>query len=464
MINSRLIQLYQTLNEKELRAFKVWIVSPIYNKHQDTGKLFDFLNSRQPISKVSVQKKRLFLYLYPKQKYSEAKISYLMNHALNLLKQFLGYYESVLDDFDTNKKLIQTLEERNMKHLANLELEKLARQVNSIETKNAKTSLQQLEIEQKKIELKGTTNQAIQSNLPKLFDHLTDFYALSMLQYACTASSHKYIKSQDYNIRLLDAILLDAAQSTHPIILLYYNIYQSLENKEHSHYFELAEKLFSEHYKLLNKQEQNEVLLLLINYCVKRLNTNEKAFIKKSFKWYRWGLEQTVLIRDYLSRFAYFNIVGLGLKLEEFDWVAAFITEYIQYLPQQFQENYLHYATAKLFFKQKKYTKAQRLFTQIEYDDVFLNLDYKTTLLEIYYEEKDWDSLEALLVSFSRYLRRKTVIAYHKKVYKNIISLTRKLIYLKPYDKAAKKALLEEIKTTKPLVERDWLLKQIELL
>ncbi|CAA6815947.1 MAG: Unknown protein [uncultured Aureispira sp.] len=34
----------------------------------------------------------------------------------------------------------------------------------------------------------------------------------------------------------------------------------------------------------------------------------------------------------------------------------------------------------------------------------------------------------------------------------------------RPYDKAAKKALLEEIKTTNPLAERDWLLKQIELL
>ena len=67
-------------------------------------------------------------------------------------------------------------------------------------------------------------------------------------------------------------------------------------------------------------------------------------------------------------------------------------------------------------------------------------------LLEIYYEEKSWDSLEAILVSFSRYLQRKQVIAYHKKVYKNIISLTRKLMSLKPYDKVAKKVLLEELK------------------
>ncbi|CAA6815937.1 MAG: Unknown protein [uncultured Aureispira sp.] len=464
MINSRLIRLYQTLSNKELRVLKNWVRSPIHNKHQDSIKVFDFLASRRIISKTTVQKKRLFTYLYPSQKYSEAKLSYLMNYALELLKKFIGYYEAVLDDFDCNKKLIQTLQKRNLHQLARLELEKLGHKVDSIATRNAKTSLHLFEIEENKFELKGTQNRSIQTNLPKIFNNLTDFYSLSTLKYACTASSHKNITPQDYNIRLLDAILVDAAASKHPVILLYYNIYQSLETKEHSHYFETAEKLFLEHYQLLNKQEQNEVLLLLINYCIKRLNTNEKSFVKKGFEWYRWGLEQAVLMQGYLSRFAYLNIVGLGLKLEEFSWVAQFIPTYVHFLPQQFQENYQHYTTAKLFFKQKEYTKAQQLLTQIEYDDIFLNLDSKTMLLEIYYEEKSWDSLEALLVSFSRYLQRKQVIAYHKKVYKNIISLTRKLIYIKPYDKAAKKALLEEIKTTNPLAERDWLLQQIELL
>jgi len=464
MINSRLIRLYKTLNEKELRVLKNWVRSPVQNKHQDTIKLFDFLSSRRSITKITVQKKRLFAYLYPNQMYSEAQLSYLMNYALELLKEFLGYYQSVLNNFDTKEKLISTLLERNMHELANLELEKLAHKVASTNIKNAKASLQHLEIEQKKFELKGTQNRSSQTNLPNFFNHLTDFYSLSMLKYACTASSHKNVTIQDYNIRLLEAVLADAKESKHPIILLYYNIYQSLEITEHNNYFELAEILFLEHHHLLNTQEQNEVLLLLINYCIKQLNTNEKSFVKKGFEWYRWGLEQAILIRGYLSRFAYLNIVGLGLKLEEFDWVAEFIPTYIQHLPLQYQENYKHYTTAKLHFNQKDYEKAQRLLTQIEYDDIFLNLDTKTMLLEIYYEEKSWDSLEALLVSFSRYLQRKQVIAYHKKVYKNIITLTRKLISLKPYDKAAKKALLEEIKTTNPLAERDWLLKQTELL
>ncbi|CAA6815970.1 MAG: Unknown protein [uncultured Aureispira sp.] len=468
MIKSRLIRLHSTLNKKEIRQFKLWINSPIHNQHQNSLKLFNFIHSRHTLSSITLQKERAYKFIFPSETYKEERLRYLMNSCFNLLKKFVGYNQSVSDHFDYQKNIIEGLKERNLSDLARIELDKLNIEVRNKASQNAANSLQLFELERNSFELRGTQNRSIQTNLPKIFTHLTDFYTLSMLKYACVAGSHSNITQQNYTIPLLDGILEEAVQSQHPIVLLYYNLYQTLSQRELDTglYFEQAGALFLKHYRELLPQEQNEILLLLINYCIKRrLSIDAESFVKKGFEWYRWGLEHAVLIqKNKLSRFAYLNIVGMGLQLFEFDWVAQFITQYIQYLPSQFQENYQHYTTAKLLFKQKKYAKAQRLLTQIEYDDIFLNLDSKTILLEIYYEEKSWDSLEALLVSFSRYLQRKKVIAYHKKVYKNIISLTRKLMSLPPYDKAAKKALLEEIKTTNPLAERDWLLKQIELL
>jgi hypothetical protein len=468
MIKSRLIRLHSTLTKKELRQFKLWIHSPIHNQHQDSIKLFDFIHSRHTFSTVTLQKKRAHKFIFPNKTYKEERLRYLMNSCFTLLKNFVGYKQAVSDNFEYKKNIIESLKERNLSDLAGTELDKLNTKVSHKAPQNATNSLQLFELERNLFELRGTQNRSIQTNLPKMFSHLTDFYTLSMLKYACVAGSHSNITQQNYTIPLLDGILNEAVQSQHPIVLLYYNLYQTLNKSEQNtdSYFEQASIFFLEHYKELLPEEQNEILLLLINYCIKkRLSIDADSFIKKGFEWYRWGLENAVLIqKNNLSRFAYLNIVGMGLQLFEFEWVAQFITQYIQYLPSQFQKNYQHYTTAKLLFKQKDYAKAQRLLTQIEYDDIFLNLDSKTILLEIYYEEKSWDSLDALLVSFSRYLQRKQVIAYHKKVYKNIISLTRKLMYLKPYDKLAKKALLEEIKTTNPLAERDWLLKQIELL
>lgn len=114
-----------------------------------------------------------------------------------------------------------------------------------------------------------------------------------------------------------------------------------------------------------------------------------KAYQLKVFEWYKWGLEQGALLyHKKLSRFTYLNITSAGLKLKEFDWVAQFIKNYANYLPTAYKANYVHYTTAKLYFNKKKYYEAQQLLQQIEYDDIFLNLDAKTMLLEIYYEEK----------------------------------------------------------------------------
>jgi len=467
MIKSRLIRLYSTLTKQELRQFKLWINSPIHNQHQDSIKLFNFLNSRYKLSTTTLQKERAFKFIFPNEKYKEERLRYLMNSCFVLLKKFVGYNHLILEDFEYKKNIIQGLKERNLLDLASIELDKLNVEVHKKAPQSATNSLQLFELERHFFELRGTQDRSIQTNLPKMFIHLTDFYTLSMLKYACVAGSHSNITQQNYTIPLLKGILEGAKQSQHPIVLLYYNLYQTLNQTEDNpnFYFEQAGLFFLQHYQELLPLEQNEVLLLLINYCIKkRLSIDADSFIKKGFEWYRWGLEQDVLIHENtLTRFSYLNIVGMGLQLLEFEWVAFFIKQYVQYLPSQVQENYQHYTTAKLLFKQKDYEKAQRLLTQIEYDDIFLNLDSKTMLLEIYYEEKSWDTLEALLVSFNRYLQRKQVIAYHKKVYKNIITLTRKLMHLKPYDKTAKKALLEEIKTTNPLAERDWLLKQIEL-
>jgi len=468
MIKSKLIRFYSTLTKSELKQLHLWLNSPIFNQHKNSIKLFEFLSSRVSITKVTVQKKRAFQYVYPNITYKEEKLRSLMNHCLNLLKKFVGYNALILDNFEQQKKTVQVLEERNLFDLLATEVDKLTQNLKQQKTQTAKNSLQYFELECEIFQLRGTQNRSIQTNLPKVFTHLTDFYILSTLRYACIAGSHSNITPQNYSIPLLDSVLEQAEKSQHPIVLLYYNLYKTsnIQVFNTDLYFEESETLFINHYKKILPKEQNDILLLLINYCIKkRLSIDADSFIKKGFEWYRWGLEHEVLIyRNNLSRFAYLNIVGMGLQLFEFDWVAHFIPKYVVYLPAQFQINYQHYTTAKAFFKQKEYLRAQQLLVQIEYDDIFLNLDSKTMLLEIYYEEETWDALDALLISFSRYLQRKKITPYHKKLYQNTIILTRKLIHLAPYDKKAKKALLEEIKTTTPLVKRDWLLKQIELL
>ncbi|BDS11112.1 hypothetical protein [Aureispira anguillae] len=462
MIQSRLIQLYLTLNKAELRQLKRWINSPIHNQNQEVVKLFDYLSSRRKITKVTVLKKRVFNAVYPNELYHEAKQNILMSYALKSLKEFIGYNLLVLEGFNLNKSTIESLKNRQLDQMATQELQKLKATKANSPLSNAEETLQYFLLEKEAFELVGTQQRTIQTNLPILFEHLTDFYSIATLKYACIAMTHRNVRQQEYSIPMLDSLLIHAQENKHPIVQLYYNAYQALIQLDKEAYFQKAEQLFLVNNDKLNASEKRGMLLILINYCIKRINMDAKAYQLKVFEWYKWGLEQGALLyHKKLSRFTYLNITSAGLKLKEFDWVAQFIKNYANYLPTAYKANYVHYTTAKLYFNKKKYYEAQQLLQQIEYDDIFLNLDAKTMLLEIYYEEKSIDALEALLGSFTRYLQRNSIIAYHKKVYQNIIYLIQKMIDTPSYDKKAQELLKKEIETLTPLTERDWFLKQI---
>ena len=69
--------------------------------------------------------------------------------------------------------------------------------------------------------------------------------------------------------------------------------------------------------------------------------------------------------------------------------------------------------------------------------------------------------LEAHLNAMNNFIRRKRVLGYHKDNYLNIIRYTKKIMALKPYDKAAIQNLVAEIEAEEKLTEKRWLLQQL---
>ena len=91
-----------------------------------------------------------------------------------------------------------------------------------------------------------------------------------------------------------------------------------------------------------------------------------------------------------------------------------------------------------------------------------MNLHAKTMLVKMYYELDEGNALDSLLGSMRTYLQRKKVLSYHKTNYKNIISLTKKMLRVNPFEREQKEKLKTEIEATSPLTERRWLLEQLE--
>lgn len=462
MLQSKLINCYQKLDKKELRSFKKWLYSPLHNEHKEVQQLFDFIQTRYNITALTLQKERAWEYLYPDTLYDDARIRYLMSLALDVLLNFVGYYWATQDQFELQKNKIQYLQDKKLLKETKKPFQK-AQQLLGLPYGNAYYHYQKYELEELTFELAGTTDRTRSTNISAITANATLSFMITTLRYACIALSHQNIKKADYSIDMLEEILLKISANPlyqeHPILMLYYHGYYTLLGQKEN-FLKLKDYLQNKDFGIQEK-ERREVLLMGINYSIKQLNTGHTAAIREAFEWYRFGLQQSLLLENnQLSLFAYSNIVALGLNLKEFDWTADFINEYSPFLVSDNRANYQQYNTAKLHFVQGDLNKAMQLLTQVEYDDLLLHIAAKVLLLKIYYQLNYYDALEALLSSFRIFLGRKKVLSYHKQNYLNLIAFTKKILQLQ-HSKEDVILLRSKIEAAQPLTEKKWLLAQL---
>lgn len=466
MVKSKLIQIYTCLNSTELEAFHKWLKSPLHNNDEDLTKLFIYISSRRSVSKVSVEKKRVFKHLFPKETYSDLKLRRLMSKGIKNLEDFVHFWMSKKNIIEQQKNVTTFLRTSNRLRLAQQQWIKGKKELARQNNKTHQYYYTAYQLEREHFEQAALQSRMQETNLQAILDNFSIAFLTENLRYACIAISHKNLYKTNYNVPLLEEILNLASQVPYaniPAIQLYYQAYMALTVPDNLSYFEALKSNLLTHEALFPIKERRDLYTLVINYCIRRINSDEsQKFIREVFELYKRGLEnKTLLDNNTLSRFTYKNIAAAGLKLEEYQWIAAYIPKYAIYVEADYRESYQHYNTSKLYFAKRDYDQAMQRLVQVEYDDLFLNLDAKTMLMKIYYETQSYDALDAFFHSFTIYLQRKEIMGYHRENYLNIIRLTKKMLELPPRKPKARQLLLDSIHSLQPLTERAWLLEQL---
>jgi hypothetical protein len=306
-----------------------------------------------------------------------------------------------------------------------------------------------------------------ENNLGSVNRALDIFLAGSKLRLACLMESHRAVYNTHYETGFLPALLKfleDDELTALPLVGLYYYCYRALTGGAETDFRAFRTRLESQGAQL-PADERRTFLLLAINYCIRRLNTGELRYVREAFDLYRVGLDTGVLLENgRLGRFAYKNIVALGLKLEAFAWVEGFIPAYEPFLEEKYRAAHSLYNLAKLHFARKDYAQAMPLLARVDESDLLLNLDSRVMLLKMYYETDEWEALDALQASFKiLLLRKKKVIGYHQSHYLNTLRYVQKLSRLNFSDKKALAAFRREVENNEAVIEKEWLLQQTSL-
>jgi len=246
-----------------------------------------------------------------------------------------------------------------------------------------------------------------------------------------------------------------------PAIGVYYYCYLMLTAPDKIAHFHLFKKELLAKDQFFPTAEIRDLYLLAINYCVKKINEGMINFYREALDIYQQGLEKKWLLENnVLSRFTYHNIVKAGLKTANFDWTAQFISTYKNNLARSYRASSYAYNQALLTYHQGQKREAMQLLQRGNRKDVLLSISAKILLIKIYYEEALWDLLTAHLKAMENYIRRKSMIGYHKLNGLNVIKYTHKLLDLKPLDKSGRIKLSDEIARESNLPEQEWFLGQ----
>ncbi|MDX2000906.1 MAG: hypothetical protein SFW35_00610 [Chitinophagales bacterium] len=434
MQDSKLLKALQQLDPKERKLFHEFVWSPYFNKHEKVCQLADILIvALQNMDKEPLTKSSLFARLFPKEAYHEQKLADLFTYLYRLLERFLAQlaHEEAMEGSPI--PLLSQLRKHQLNPTFEKRLDK---------AKNLRPNLESDELQWYYYTLEKEADHYFTALDSRTHDKsverkalaLDRFYLLSKLRACCEMVNRQNIIKQQYRIDLLretmDIAKRHSAQYADvPQIGIYLTILKCLLHpNEEMHYQALIKQLKSaetdtrpEELRAMYDQAQN--------YCIKKINTGKREYLREIFELYRTLLGNgLIFINSQLSQWDYKNIVTTGSRLGEYDWTEQFIHQYKEKLPEAERENAYAFNLATFLYTKKDYGKALRLLQSVEFTDLYYGLGARSLLLKVYYEADDFDPLYSLCNAFKIYLRRNQLVSeYQYRAHMNLVKLTKQL-------------------------------------
>ena len=466
MHDSRLLQTLRKLSPKDLRALRDAARNPLWNPRPEVAALAGYvvdllLHPRPPVR--AFVKTRVWDAVFPGKTYSEKELRYFMSWLLDVVRRYLAAAELERDPAMEKILLCRALRARGLDELFEKEQKEALRLLDNDPQRDARNHYQRYLLRQENIEQHARTRRTEGIDFQPLADDLTAFYAAEILRHACSSRMQETVARRSYQFSLLPAVLDAAEQGVFresPVVEIFFAAYRTQDGEEK--YFLALKRLLDDFWQQLSSDDMRGLYLLAINFCIRKMNAGEAAYIREALDLYRSALERNLLTENgHLTGFTYKNIVRLAAHLNEIAWAESFLETYKPLLHPRERDNAYRYNLAFLYFQQEKYVNVLPLLQTVDLDDRLNNLDARRMLLRCYYELGEFQALDSHLEAFTTYIRRQKDLGYHKENYLNLIRFTKKLLEATTGDKRKIHLLLAELEATAQVAEKKWLLSKL---
>lgn len=476
MHNAKLHDYLSSLSVYELNRFRKYIHSPYYNEDE---RIKRFVEVILPYAKAAtlhrVNEKDIWKAAVSspgKRKgaggevFNRAKFIRLLSDTVKKLEHFL-----VTDRFQQNKQLqhislLEIMNERKLlKHFAEF-LSLTEKRQQQQPCRDGHYYYHELLIqEQKNFYIENREQRSTEKNLEQVLHSADVYYLLTKLKYSAALLHYRNFLSVEAEVSLWEELLQLAAQKKFdiPAIQIYRRIVLSLTEPENETHYRTLKELITANRLLFKQDELKTMFVFAMNYCIQQINKGNGNYLKELLSLYKFALQNDLLLENgQLSQWDYKNIVTVGLRVNEYKWVEQFMEDYKPALAKADRTNAYTFNRARYFFYTKNYDRVLRLLQDVKYNDIFYQLDSKTTLLKTYYELGEELPLLSLKDSFRILLKRKRLITpQQQQNYMNLLRFTFRLFKADVKNKKQMKALQKEIELTQNIADKSWLLEKL---
>lgn len=467
MENTKLAGIIHSLPGTERNELSRYLHSGFFPVARHSAALYDFLlsktNAGKTVSKEDVHKK-----FFAKQRYDDKKVRYLLTDLTKDTESFLAYREFSRNESLKKSLLGKALASKGAEKAYNAVFNEVRENAVSSRIKDADFYYYNFlaEYDHLVYEKLSEVKRMHKSNMELVVTNLDKFYLARKLQLCCEIYNVKNVLSIDYRVFLLDEILgylRDHSYEDTPIIMIYYQILMTLLEVDKEEHFNRLRELLLLHGSSFTLTELRDMYQYVFNYCIKKINLGNIGYQRILFETYKITLANKVLFVDgHISQWDYKNIVTISLRLKEFDWAKSFIHEYRNALPPKERENAFVYNLAYWHFHAREYSRTLSLLQQVNFSDLYYQLDTRAILLKIYYEQDDPDALFYHITAFKTFLQRNKMVSdYQRTVYKNLIRYTGKLARSGGNRKKVT-AIKQEIENKRQVADIQWLQQKVE--
>lgn len=434
MKTSKINELIRALEPAEIPLFREKLASGEGKTDRKLAVLFETCLPLARESGVDPDKKEAFRKCFPGQKFNDQLYRYLASDLASRLERFIARRGFEKDARLYARVLSRELASRNAAKAYNRYRLGFEQEKNETPVRDADYYQHRYETEFiHLVKANAAMKREEKSNIAEVVESLDRFYLARKLQLCCEIFNVRNVLAVEHRVFLLDEILQHLRNRSYddtPVIRVYFRILMTLIESGNEEHFHQLRELLIRHETEFSLRELRDMYQYVLNYVIKKINLGNTGWQKTLLDIFRVTLENKALLYDgYLPHLDYKNIVTVSLREKEYDWTRRFIEDYHKALLPAERENAYRYNLANWYFQTGQYARSLKLLQQVEFSDLYYQLDSRSILLKTWFELDDTDSFFYHAGAFRIFLRRNRLVSdYQRTIYLNLIRYSTQLM------------------------------------